>query len=386
MNMKTKQAVLDENLKGWLETKPYTKERRVLTAQLATTLKINPRSVGRSMKRRQLRDKSKPERRGRPRLYTKDVDSALYVLWEAMDYPCAENISPVILDEYIHALVKDKKWTYSLETKSLVRGMSQGTMKQKIALWREKAGTKRGYSSTTPSPLKLSIPIRKSHTWVSLPAGYLQLDSVVHCGDRLTNDVVYSVGSVDFRTYWSEYTTQWNKGEQATRESLATLRERFPFPWIEIHPDTGNEFINYHVKRWVDTNGIMMTRSEPYKKNDNMCIEERNNTIARKHLGYARLADVSLVPLTTELLRVACVLHNHFRPVRRMVTKERIGARWKRTFETVPKTPYQRVLENPDIAESFKQTLRNYHTTLNPLYLKRELDTLKHELEKKLAK
>lgn len=177
---------------------------------------------------------------------------------------------------------------------------------------RAKRGMTRGRSATTPSPLKGMIPIRKSHTWQELGTGYLQTDTVVHCGDLLTDDVIYSLGCVDFRTYWSEYTAQWNKGQEATRASLETLIARMPFAVREIHPDTGNEYINYHVYRWVTERGIDMTRSEPYKKNDNMCIEERNHAIPRTEIGYARLDDPSLVSLVLDLLELVCTYRNHF--------------------------------------------------------------------------
>lgn len=163
------------------------------------------------------------------------------------------------------------------------------------------------------------------------------------------------------------------------------IRERIPFDLSEIHPDTGNEFINYHVHAWAMLEGLLMTRSEPNKKNDNMCIEERNNSIVRKHLGYHRLDDVSFVSLISEILRIACLLHNHFMPVRRMVSKERIGAKWKRTFEKEALTPYERVLREKTIPEQDKTMLRIAHDALNPLHLRRKLDTLKAELMKKLA-
>jgi len=382
--MKTKQAVLEAHLQEWLNTKPYSKERRKLREQLEKTVTIHQRSVGRAMKRLQHKDRAIPERRGRPKLYTKDVESALYEIWEAMDCPCAENMQPMV-DEYIQAFVSERRWTYGTDTEVLAKGISLGSLKLRIAGWREKTGTKRGYSATVPSMLKDLIPVRKSHTWVDLPIGYLQTDSVVHCGDLLTSDVIYSVGAVDFKSYWCEYTAQWNKGEVATKESLETIRERFPFVWYELHPDSGNEFINYHVHRWATAEKIDMTRSEPYKKNDNMCIEERNNTIPRRHIGYARLDDQSLVPLVSEILRIACVIHNHFRPVRRMVAKKRIGASWHRTYESIAETPYQRILADPDISTKTKQTLKQQHDALNPLQLKREIDSLKAQLAKKLA-
>jgi hypothetical protein len=262
--------------------------------------------------------------------------------------------------------------------------MSLGTLKDRVAELREKHNKKHGRSATVSSPLKGAIPIRKSHTWKYLPPGYMQTDSVVHCGDVLTDDVIYTVGCVDFATYWSEYEAQWNKGERATLESLKTIEFRFPFPVLEIHPDTGNEFINYHVYTWTVENSIGMTRSEAYKKNDNMCIEERNGNIPRKHLGHVRLDDQELLPLAQEILRTACLLENHFRAVRRMTSKERVGGKWKKTYEKESKTPYLRVLERKEISEDAKEKLKKEHESLNPLALKRNLDMLKQELGKKL--
>jgi len=384
MNMATKHTVLQAHLKEWLACKGEKIKRGSLAKRLSQSLCMHIKSIPRSMKRLQTKSKSDQEKRGRPKKYGADVNAALAQVWEAMEYPCAENMPRVSIDEYISYFMKEKRWNFSNETTDNLLAMSEGTKKIIISAMRQKRGILRGRSATVSSPLKGMIPIRKSHTWTELSPGFLQTDSVVHCGDFLTGDVIYSVGCVDFATYWSEYTTQWNKGDMATKESLKTLRERFPFLWNELHPDTGNEFINYHVHRWATEEGIAMTRSEPYKKNDNMCIEERNNSIARKHLRYVRLDDQSLVPLTSEILRIACLLSNHFRPVRRMTNKVRNGAKWKRTFEKKSMAPYQRVLERKDVSEDIKKALRAKHETLNPLELKRKLDILKSELGQKL--
>jgi hypothetical protein len=212
------------------------------------------------------------------------------------------------------------------------------------------------------------------------------MDTVVHCGDLLTVDVAYSVGGVDFATYWSEYTVQWNKGKGATRESIDLLCTRFPFSIREIHPDTGDEFINYHVHAWATDHEIAMTRSEPYKKNDNMCIEERNNTMARRHIGYARIDTRAHIPLAARILEKACLMHNHFRPVRRMTDKVRIGSKWHRTFEKTAVTPYERVQRDKRLSTEARAQVRLFHDTLDPLSLHDELAKLKEELFKKLAK
>lgn len=384
MNMATKHEVLQAHLTKWLACRGDKKERGVLTRQLSKLLKMHEKSIGRAMQRLQLRSSSTPMRPGRPRIYGNDVEAALAQLWELMGNPCAEHMTCDAIDEHVAGCMKERVWHFNTTVTDQLLMMSEGTKKVRIATFRTRRGMTRGKSATVSSPLKGMIPIRKSHTWIDLPVGYVQTDTVVHCGDLLTGDVVYSVGCVDFRTYWSEYIAQWNKGQEATGKSLEVLTDRMPFLVRELHPDTGNEFINHHVQAWTKKKGYDLTRSEPYKKNDNMCIEERNNTIPRTEIGYARIDDQSLVPLVSEILEIACTYRNHFRPVRRMVSKVRIGAKWKRTFEKVALTPYARVLAQDEVPEAMKVKLRAQHEKLNPVLLRRKLATLKDELARKL--
>jgi hypothetical protein len=384
MNMTTKHEVAKSHLEDWLACRKDKKQRGEKARELAKVLKLHIKSVGRTMRRVQMKSATKEETRGRPVTFGTDVTAALYQVWDAMDYPSGENMTTTSIDTYIAAFVAEKKWNYGDDTTTQLLSMSEGTRKLRLRHLREKYHKGKGRCSTYSSPLKGMIPIRKSHTWHDLPPGHAQTDSVAFCGDILTGDIVYGVGCVDFATYWSEYNAQWNKGQEATCDSLKTLRARFPFPLRELHPDSGSEFINNHVIRWAHAESIELTRSEPYKKNDNMCIEERNNSIARRHLGYARLDRHEYTPIAAEILRIACLLHNHFKPVRRMTGKVREGAKWKRTFEKEALTPYERVMRSEYVSTADKEKVGAIHMTLNPLALRRELATLKAELGKKL--
>jgi hypothetical protein len=384
MNMKTKHEVLQAHLTKWLAAKDDRVRRGELTQLLADATDMHRKSIPRAMRRIQLKEKNASSRSGRPRIYGIDVDRALKEIWIAMSCPCAENMNAIVFSEYVAAFMKEKRWHYDTQTTAQAQAMSVRSKTRRIAMWRKADGTHKGISATTPSRLIHTVPIRKSHTWQGLPPGYVQTDSVVHCGDLLTSDVVYSVGCVDFATYWNEYVAQWNKGQEATLVSIQTIRGRIPFPVCELHPDSGNEFINHHMIAWAAEEGVVLTRSEPYKKNDNMCIEERNGSISRAHLGSVRLDDQSLLVCADEILHIACILHNHFRPVRRMTDKTRNGSKWKRTFESVSKTPYERVLEHDAVSTSIKEQLKHTHEALNPLELERKLATLKEELNKKL--
>lgn len=67
---------------------------------------------------------------------------------------------------------------------------------------------------------------------------------------------------------------------------------------------------------------------------------------------------------------------NHFIASRRIVSKERIGARWKVAREKIAKTPYRRVLERSDVSDEVKANLRVKHVKLNPATMKKEIDLL----------
>ena len=69
---------------------------------------------------------------------------------------------------------------------------------------------------------------------------------------------------------------QWNKGMEATRESLKMIKDRLPFFLNHIHPDCGTEFLNQMVMVWSKEENIDVSRSRSYRKNDNGYIEQRN--------------------------------------------------------------------------------------------------------------
>ena len=181
-------------------------------------------------------------------------------------------------------------------------------------------------------------------------------------------------------TYWMVIRPQWNKGQEATRESVAFIRGDLPFPLRALHPDSGGEFINWFLKDWCDAEGIELSRSEPYKKNDNMCVEERNGHVIRRYLGWERLDDRALLPLVTDLCSLATLYVNHWKAVKRMVSKERIGAKYKRTYEKRAMTPYARVMAREDISPDAKDCLHREHEMQNPLLLLKRIVTLKKKI------
>ena len=118
-----------------------------------------------------------------------------------------------------------------------------------------------------------------------------------------------------------------------------------------------------------------MSRSEPGKSNDNMYVEERNGHVVRKYFGYRRFDCPDVVPLMNQPWKVADLYQT---TSKRYVDRLRkyVGAKYVRKYEKVARTPYQRMLDHSAVDETVKEKLRREHATLNPLLLKREMDTL----------
>jgi hypothetical protein len=375
MNMATKQSIFEEHLEAWLEAKGDKVRRGEITDHIVFVTGCHRKSVPRSFTRAQMKDGSVGESRGRKVVYTPDVLAALYTIWEASDWACGELLHPMI-HECAEILQRDNMWIHSAEATDKLLGMSLGTCKRKVRNLRKRHGRLKGRSSTKPSSLKSIIPIFKG-PWNTCGVGEGQIDTVAHCGTSLFGDYVFSLCYVDAATYWTLVRAQWNKGQQQTVDSLISIQEKLPFPLCMLHPDSGSEFINWVAKRWADSQGIRLTRSESNHKNDNMFVEERNGHVVRRYLGYDRLDKPELVPLLSNFYDVLCLYLNHFKAVRRQLEKTKVGSKYVRRYERVAKTPYQRVRDRNDVSEETKQCLKEEHSTLNPLVLKRQIDTLR---------
>lgn len=378
MNMATKRSIFTELLPAWLEARNDKKKRGAIIRQVCAVTGAHPKGIARSFRRVQLRNPCATEGRGRPARYTPDVRAALKELWDAADACCGENLHAVI-GEYVDILVRDGLWHHSTEATAKLRMMSARTVRRMTEAFERSRGKGKGISATKPSALKSIIPIFKG-PWKDLPPGVRQIDTVALCGDALLGDFIYVLCAIDVALYWINLRAQWNKGQLATVASIEHVERASPVAIVELHPDTGSEFINWHLKGWCDERGIRLSRSEPGRKNDNMYVEERNGHVIRRYLGYRRFDCPLVVSLINKLCETLELYLNHFHAVKRQVSRQRVGAKYVRKYEKVARTPYQRMLDHPAVSEEAKTALRAVHATLNPLLLKRRIDTLLREI------
>lgn len=377
--MKTRKELFGIELKVYLTASK--RERGKILDSLERQTGMRRESIMRGFRRLQMESVYAPKRkRGRKAYYTPDAFAALKGVWEAANCCCGELLHSVIA-EYVSIFKRDNMWGHADIATGKLLAMSMATVKRRVSEW--KCGVEgRGISTTTPSAIKERVPLFQG-SWYEVPIGMGQIDTVAHCGGSLSGDFVFSAGYVDVSSGWIEYAAQWNKGMEATGESLKLIKSRLPFSLLHIHPDCGTEFLNNTVMSWCEEKHIEVSRSRSYRKNDNGYIEQRNGHIARRWLGYDRLGSRKLLPELNEFYELICKYHNHFIAQRLCVgTKTLPNGKHRKVYEKRAQTPYARLCANPNTAENVKKKLTVERQKLNPKLLRNKLMRMKYDILK----
>ena len=311
--------------------------------------------------------------KGRPPKYGAAVAEVLWRIWKVAEQPCGKRLAAMRAQwlphyEAIHGRLPR-------HVKAATLAISAAQIDRLLAPRKAGAGAK-GRCGTKPGGLlKHHIPIRTDNWDITRP-GFLEADTVAHCGASLEGDFVWSVTYTDIFSGWTANRAVWNKGAAGIVEATREVEAALPFEILGFDCDNGSEFLNWHLVRYFQERPkrVGFTRSRPYHKDDNGHVEQKNWTHVRQLLGYERLDDPALAGAISELYReVWEPLHNFFLPSMKLVSKERHGAKIKRRHD-VPRTPCERLLESREISARVKKQLRVRRASLNPFELHRELE------------
>lgn len=235
---------------------------------------------------------------------------------------------------------------------------------------------KRGRATTKPGTLlRKKIPI-KTNQWDESCPGFLEADTVAHCGDSLSGMFAYTIDFVDIATGWTEQRAVWGKGEAGVMEQIKNVEQSLPFPLLGFDSDNGSEFLNHHLLRHFThrKRPVQFTRSRPYHKDDNAHVEQKNWTHVRQRLGYQRLGNRKVVPLLNNLFTQEWRLfHNFFCPSVKLISKQRVASKTIKRYDG-PKTPVQRILESEYVPDFTKHRLKEQLLKLNPFELRNAME------------
>ena len=345
-------------------------EKRTKLARKHLIVKLRPKSN---------LDRDESQRKKRKQRYDNSIKPALVRMWQIFDHPCGQRLETSLRDETDRLRLRNEL-ICSDEVASKLKQMSSATIDRKLKHQKEIERIREKYQRKIHPLLYQKIPVKVFGEQDRRESGNIQIDLVEHCGASAAGEFVNTLSSTDIDTGWWEGEAIMGRSQERTFWGIQEARSRYPLSWQEIHSDNGSEFINAHLFRYTEKEGLDFSRSRPYKKNDNCLVEQKNWTHVKKFVGYLRYDTDKELNVLSNLYRNELRLYkNFFQPVIKLVSKERIGGRIHRRYDRA-KTPHRRVMESKEVSENKKQELKKIYLSLNPAQLKRMIDAKLDEL------
>jgi hypothetical protein len=321
----------------------------------------------------------KKREKGRGRTYGLAVEQAILVVWESLDFICAERLTPTLLCTAQH-LARFGVLHLSREVEQQLARISEATVTRILRKYRSRKqrlpqkGPERANQVRKPVPMK-RIP------WETSEPGHFEVDLVQHSGESNDGIYAYTLQMVDVATGWSERVAVLGKGQLAMEAGFRRILERLPFAVNELHPDNGSEFFNHHLVRfWGQAiTGLKLSRSRPYQKNDNRFVEQKNATLVRQYFGTSRLDTAEQVQAMNVLYDKMWLYYNFFQPVMHLQEKIYREDKTVRHWDEA-QTPYQRLVATGALARDQLARLQALYEQTNPMTLRKEIYRLLNAL------
>lgn len=298
-------------------------------------------------------------RRGCPTGGTPEGTALLTRLWKASDMMCGKLLK-AILPELLSSLVR-REAVPDAVAREVLR-MSAATIDRRLRTVKARCQGNGRRRRSSLEEHRREIPL-KVEVWPEAypkEPGYVEVDTVAHCGGSMAGSFVWTLTMTDVATHWTALRAVWNKGAAGVCGAISEFIAQAPFEVRMLNSDNGGECINGHIKRHFTEflPSVVRTRSRCYRKNDNAHVEQKNAVQVRALYGHGRIDDESLIRLMNRINECQGLLKNLFTPTMRLLSKERVGPKYVKRYEKDPKTPAQRVLGSPLVPEDKKARVR----------------------------
>jgi hypothetical protein len=299
----------------------------------------------------------------------------LTAIWDDNQRQCGKLLKPAI-EGMIGFLESDGGYGITADIKELLLSVSAAEIDILLRPVK-KAMEAKGISTTrsVSTPIRDLIPVLTHYDRDTVKPGYFNFDTVAHCGGSASGQFCKTLTGVDTYSGWIEERALLNAGNKWVQQAIPEIRDSLPFPMLGAHYDNGMEFINEPLLNWLLSNKIQPSRSRPYQKNDNPFAEQKNYDMVRKTVGYFRLESQAECDALAEVYKYLCPLCDYWYPTFKLIAKvKKPDGRYKKVYEKKPQTPYQRLLDSPDVSDECKAELRRRKQSQNPVLLARQLN------------
>ena len=305
----------------------------------------------------------------RRRTYGADIERVVAVVWESVDYVCAERLWPALLPTAQH-LAHFGELTLTPAVEAQLASISLATLQRILSRLPRPASRLPQRGPEQANRLRQATPMRRI-PWETREPGHLEVDLVHHTGGSAAGEYAHTLQLIDVATGWSERVALLGRSQGAMETAFRQVLARIPFPILELHPDNGSEFFNNHLVRFFGETltGLTLSRSRPYHKNDNRFVEQKNATLVRAYLGHLRLDTVAQVAALNALYEQSWIYYNLFQPVLHLAGKTIEDGRLRRHWDAA-QTPFERLVATGVLLPDQEERLQTVYLGTNPRQLR----------------
>jgi hypothetical protein len=344
-------------------------ERSRLLTEIAAVTGLHRKSLVRLLRGPTL-ERAVRRPRVRRRRYGAAVADVVRVVWESLDYVCAERLTPVLLPTARH-LAHWGELTLTPEVETALDHISRATVQRLLQCFRVDSPRLPRRKPQPPNRCLRGVPMGRV-PWETEVPGTFEVDLVHHCGLATEGEYIHTLQLVDVATGWSERVAILGRSQVAMVAGFERVQQRLPFAITHLHPDNGSEFFNNHLVRYYGeaVTGLTLSRSRPFHKNDNRFVEQKNSTLVRNYVGYDRLDTASQCTALNALYDQLWLFYNFFQPVLHLVCKDNVNGRIRRRWDRA-QTPCHRLMASGILSPEKQAGMVALYADTNPRELRR---------------
>ena len=316
------------------------------------------------------------------RTYGVEVRDALIQLWEVADRVCSKRLRPMV-PVLLPALERHGRVVLDEATRAKLLAVSAASIDRLLAGVRLVAGGGRRRPAGFGSAVRRSVPVRTFNDWGDPAPGWAEVDFVAHGGTTVSGAFVQTMVLTDVATGWTECIPLVVREAEMVVHALGRARELFPFPLRGVDFDNDSLFMNDLVVGWCRSEGLEVTRSRAYRKNDQAWVEQKNGAIVRRLVGYGRFEGVLAGEALGRLYAAARLHGNLFQPSFKLREKRREGARVIKRYHA-PEPPVARALAHAKVSDADKMRLRDMRAGADPVLLLAAMRAAQADLGKRV--
>jgi len=324
-----------------------------------------------------VKEQAGPRHRHRVSLYNEAAKKVLVEVWEVLDRACSK-IVKAAMPRTLDALEHHQHLTLDGVVRDRLLEMSASTIDRLLRSIRNADTTKKRRRRAVPE-IRRRIPVRTFGDWKDPPPGSMEMDLVAHCGGDNRGSYIHSLVLTDIGSGWTECAPLLVRDSGLVVHALERIYPGLPFVLSGLDVDNGGEFINETLMEFCIKHHIELTRSRPYRKNDQCWIEQKNGDVVRRHVGYERFEGIAVYRTLSRLYETIRLYQNFFQPSFKLAEKHRQGSQVTKRY-LPPATPFERLLEAQNVPQSNKDQLRELAASLDPVKLMEDIHALRARL------